>query len=124
MPGGNSPSVGEIPAWSPEIRAREAAQHLLLLSALLGLGAAQEKLEKNGQGGLPLFISCSSPGCSLSWGTVPRPFNQLRAGGAQQEAHGQGIWVLGTCCSCRGLARGTQIPQGGNRYSPVSCVPC
>lgn len=89
MPGGNSPSVGGIPAWSPEIRAREAAQHLLLLSALPGLGAAQEKLEKNGQGGLPLFISCSFPGCSLSWGTVPRPFSQLRAGGAQQEAHGQ-----------------------------------
>lgn len=104
--------------------AQEAAQHLLLLSALPGLGAAQEKLEKNGQGGLPLFISCSSPGCSLSWGTVPCPFSQLRAGGAQQEAHRQGIWVLGTRCSCRGLARGTQIPRGGNRYSPVSCVPC
>lgn len=82
-------SLGGIPVWSPEIRAQEAAQHLLLLSALLGLGAAHEKLEKNGQGGLPLFISCSSPGCSLSWGKVPRPFSQLRAGGVQQEAHGQ-----------------------------------
>lgn len=89
MPGGNSPSVGRIPAWSPEIRAQEAAQHHPLLLALLGLGAAQEKLEKNGQGGLPLLISCSFPSCSLSWGTVPRPFSQLRAGGIQQEAHGQ-----------------------------------